>query len=515
MSTREAVAGLLIVRLGNNLPPAVTASAAADDVARLLDAHPVGGLILFNGRWPETRDALVRLQGRSDRGLLVTTDMERGLGQQVAGATLYPHSAAWARAAEPDAVRVFAAQASREALACGIHVTYSPVADVDRHPSNPIIGARAFGSDPARAAALTAAFVAGVHDAGQLATAKHFPGHGGTADDSHATLPVVSDDRATLEATDFVPFRAAIEAGVDLVMTAHVRYPALDPSGRSATQSPAILRGLLRDEMGFDGVVVTDSLQMAGAQEAGVTEAEMAVRLLEAGVDAFVDAVDPAALIDGVAQAVDAGRLEAHYVFDALARIQRLRDRLARRFGPGVFRDPGAAYPLETVGLPEHAAVSAAAATAAAEWVQGRARDHGDGDGTLVVALRRSPLPTEPGRLPLADAVAGQLPAARYVELVPAQASADDWKALDTAVGQARRLVLFVVARPAAWHAFGLPEAARAWAAGALAAVPTTAVVLGDRRGVAGLENADGVVVTYSDVPSSQRAGLSLALGIT
>lgn len=511
MTLRDAVAGLLVVRLGNNLPPAVTASEAADDVARLLDRHPVGGLILFNGRWPETRDALVRLQSHSDRGLLVTTDMERGLGQQVAGATLYPHSAAWAQLGDADAVRTFAAQASREALACGIHVTYSPVADVDRNPANPIIGARAFGADPAEAARLTAAFVAGVHDAGQFATAKHFPGHGATAGDSHAELPTVDDDRATLEATDFVPFRAAFDAGADLVMTAHVVYPALDT--RPATQSAPILRALLRGDMGFDGVVVTDSLQMAGAKESGVTEGEMAVRLLHAGVDLFVDAVDPEGIIEGVARAVEEGRLEMATVEASLARVQRLRDRMTARFGAGVFRDPSLAYAPETVAHPDHAAHAEDAARRAAAWARGEAPDLGDGEGVLVVALRRPALPAEPGRLLLAAAVEAALPRATYAEHVPGRIAADEQAVLDAQVAAARHVALFVVARPAAWHAFGLPDAERAWAQRIVAERDATLVVLGDRRGLAGFDAAPRAVVAYSDVPASQRAALALVTG--
>ncbi|HEX8297873.1 MAG TPA: glycoside hydrolase family 3 N-terminal domain-containing protein, partial [Rubricoccaceae bacterium] len=351
MTPTEKAAGLLIVRLGNNLPPARTADEQADSVARLLGEHPVGGLILFNGRWPETRETLMRLQAHSDAGLLVTTDMERGFGQQAPGATVYPHAGAFARLPDPDAeaaVREMAAQSSREALAAGVHVTYSPVADVDRNPANPIIGARAYGPNPERAARLVAAFVAGVHDAGQIATAKHFPGHGGTSEDSHATTPTVTDSREVLEATDLVPFRAAVAAGVDAVMTAHIAVPALDPSGLIATRSAPILRGLLRDELGFNGVVVTDSLQMAGAKEADRTEADLAADLLAAGVDLFVDAVDPAALIIGLGRAVEDGQLDEALLDAALARVQRLRARLTARFGAGLFRDPGLAYGPET-----------------------------------------------------------------------------------------------------------------------------------------------------------------------
>ena len=512
-SLREAVAGLLIVRLGNNLPPARTATEDADSVARLLDRFPIGGLILFNGQWPATREALIRLQQHSDAGLLVTTDMERGLGQQVAGATVYPHSAAFARVGDVDAVRRFAAQASREALACGIHVTYSPVADVDRNPDNPIIGARAFGPDPDVVAAMTAAFVEGVHEAGQLATAKHFPGHGATVGDSHAEIPSVDDPLEVLEATDFVPFRAAFASGVDLVMTAHVRYPALDPSGAIATASAPILRGLLRERMGFDGVVVSDSLQMAGAHEDGVTEGQRAAHLLTAGVDLFVDAVDPTALIEGVARAVEDGSLEMGLVETALARTQRLRDRLTSRFGAGVFRDPSLTYAPDIVASAEHRAEAERIARQAAEWSRGAPDRHGRGTGTLVVAMRKPALPSETGPLPLAAAVRDRLPEASYAEWTIGAATHDDVAELDRLAAGADRVVLFVVARPAAWHAFGLPERERAWADRWTATRPTTLVVLGDARGLAGFEGVERAVVAYSDVPASQRAGLDLALG--
>jgi beta-glucosidase-like glycosyl hydrolase len=515
LTPREKAAGLLIVRLGNNLPPARTADQDAASVAEMLDRHPIGGLILFNGRWPETRAALVDLQARSDRGLLVCTDMERGFGQQVYGGTVYPHSAAFARLDDADLVRTFAAQSSREALACGIHVTFSPVADVDRNPRNPIIGARAFGGDPARAARLTAAFIEGVHDAGQFATAKHFPGHGGTADDSHATTPVVEDDRATLDATDLVPFRAAIGAGVDLVMTAHIAVPALDRTGTIATCSAPILRGLLRDELGFDGVVVTDSLQMAGAMQAGRSEADLAVELLQAGVDLFVDAVDPEALIEGLGRAVEDGRLDEALLDEAFRRTQRLREQLMARFGPTVFRDPSAAYPPETVRRPEHAALATRAARAALEVARGPLPDLGDGTGTLVLLIKRPPLPNEPPVMPLGEAVAALLPGAVYRELEPTHEGQDDvFERIHLEAMDAERLVIAMVARPAAWHAFGLAARERRFAQRLMEARPTTLAVLGDTRGLAGYDACGSAVVAYSDVGASQWAVVETLAGI-
>ena len=495
LSIEDKVAGLLVVRLGNNLPPAVTASEQEGEVAALLDRYAIGGVIVFNGQWPATRDTLARLQARSERGLIVTTDMERGLGQQVTGGTLYPHAAAFGRLAETEGVasaeatvREMARQASLEALACGIHVTYSPVVDVDRNPDNPIIGARAFSDDPETVGRLAAAFVEGVHGAGQLATAKHFPGHGGTVGDSHSELPVMDDDRATLEATDLVPFRAAIDAGVDLVMTSHVVYPALDPD-RPATRSPAILRGLLRDELGFEGVVVTDSLQMAGAKVAGQGEADLAAEMIEAGVDVFLDAVDPAALIEGLAAAVREGRLDEGLVDQALARIERLREALRARFGADAFRQPDGApaAPVgpEVVRADEHVDLSVRVAHDALHVARGPLPDLGDGTGTLVVLVKPAPRPNEPVTMPMGEAVARLLPGAVYRELEPTHEDQDDaFDEIRLVARDARELVIATIARPAAWSTFGLAARERRFATRLMEAHPTTLVVLGDRRGL-------------------------------
>ena len=502
----EKAAGLLVVRLGNNLPPAVTATEAEEEVAALLDRHPIGGLILFNGRWPETRDTLGRLQERSERGLIVTTDMERGFGQQVRGGTVYPHSAAFARVGDPDLVREFARQSSLEALAGGVHVTYSPVADVDRNENNPIIGARAFGEDPEGAAAMVAAFVRGVHDAGQFATAKHFPGHGGTEGDSHAELPTLDDSRETLEQTDFVPFRAAIDAGVDLMMTSHVVYPALDPDA-PATRSKKILRGLLRDEMGFEGVVVTDSLQMAGAKVEGKTEGETAAELLEAGVDLFVDAVDPEVVIAGLAAAVREGRLDEALLDQALARVERLRERLRSRFGDDVFRTPP--VPADVIADDEHRRLAAKVAREAVEEARGPLPDLGDGTGTLVVLVKPAPRPYEPETMPMGDAVAELLPGAVYRELEPTHEGQDEpFDEIRVLAKDAERVVLATIARPAAWSTFGLDARERRFAQRLMEKHPTTLVVLGDDRGLRGYDACEAALVTYSDVAASQRAAV-------
>lgn len=508
LTLREKAAGLVVARLGSNMLPPRTAEDDAAAVAALLDRHPVGGLVLFNGRWPGTRGTLRDLQARSARGLLVMSDMERGLGQQVAGATVFPHLMAFGAlgGGAADAVRDFARMGGVEALACGVHVAFAPVADVNRNPRNPIIATRAFGAETATVEALVRAYVEGAHEAGLLTTAKHFPGHGNTHEDSHAVLPAVDDAEDETRALDLPPFRAAIAAGTDLVMTAHVAYAGLDPE-RPATRSPRILRGLLRDELGFDGVVVTDSLHMGGIREEGKTEAALAVALLDAGVDLLLDLRDPEAVIEGLARAVEDGALEERIMDDALARVERLREKLRGRFGAEVFRDPALAYPPDAVGSPEPRALADRVARGAVHRVDGQLPDLGDGAGTLVVLVKPAPKPNEPEWLPLRDAVLERFPRAQYRELEPVAENEDaPFDALLVEAREAERLVVAVIVQPAAWHAFGLAARERRFVQTLVAMKPTVLAALGSPRGLEGYEGAVARLCLYSDVPASQHA---------
>jgi beta-glucosidase-like glycosyl hydrolase len=284
----------------------------------------VGGFCLFGGTQDAVRALTAMLRAESAHRLLIASDLERGAGQQFGGATALPPPAALGALDDLDVTRRAAALTAREALALGVNWIYAPVADVDVEPRNPIIGTRAFGADPAAVARHVAAWIEGCRTAGALSCAKHFPGHGRTVEDSHATLPVVLADATALEATDLVPFRAAIEAGTDSVMTAHVAFPALDPSARPATRSAAILQGLLRGRLGFEGLVATDALIMEGALEGG--EARATVEAVAAGCDAALYPRD----LRAVARALDAaaGRaLTVARIDEALARLDAAAER--------------------------------------------------------------------------------------------------------------------------------------------------------------------------------------------
>ena len=313
--------------------------AAAIDAAL---AAGVGGFIVFGLRGAAAADVTTltaELGLRAGRPLIIASDLERGAGQQVQGLTEFPPPLALASLGDPAVVRWAAAVTAREARSVGINWVLAPVADLDVLPENPIIQTRAFGPGAAEVAKAVAEWVAGCQDAGAPACAKHYPGHGRTKTDSHEGLPIVSADRAALEHEDAAPFEAAIAAGVAAIMTAHVAYPALDPTGRPATFSSAILNHLRRD-LGFDGVVVTDALIMEGAL-AGHGEGEAAVQALAAGCDVLLYPNDVQAVKAALMRALAAGELGEVRAAEAEARASRLLARATlpvQEVAPGPFR---------------------------------------------------------------------------------------------------------------------------------------------------------------------------------
>jgi len=278
----------------------------------------VGGFALFGGEVEEVAKLTSELRERSKIPLLIGSDLERGAGQQFQGATGLPPLAAIGFLDDVETVRRAATISAREARAVGVNWIYAPVADVDLEPDNPIIGTRSFGGDVAQVSRNVAAWIEACQSEGVLACAKHFPGHGRTTSDSHAMLPTVTLDAEQLRATDLAPFRSAIAAGVAAVMSAHISFPALDPSGAPATLSRRILGDILRDELGFDGLVVTDAMIMEGVLGEG--EAKAAVRALSAGCDLLLYPTDLGAVADAVQGALDKGELDA-------ARIRASADR--------------------------------------------------------------------------------------------------------------------------------------------------------------------------------------------
>ena len=294
------------------------------ELQALLEAG-VGGVILLGGSAAELALRTGQLQHwAGGRPLLLCADVEEGVGQRFEGASWLVPPLALGRLHRHSPERAlqlaerYGRCTGREARAVGLNWVLAPVCDVNNNPANPVINVRAWGEDPATAGALAAAFTRGLQAEGVLGCAKHFPGHGDTDSDSHLELPVLPHSRSRLEAVELPPFRDAIAAGVAAVMTAHLGLPALDPD-RPATLSPAVLSGLLRQELGFAGLVVTDALVMeaiAGRYGAG----EAAVLALEAGADLLLMPADARAAIGAITTAVAEGRLEHERLEASVAR---------------------------------------------------------------------------------------------------------------------------------------------------------------------------------------------------
>ncbi|MFJ1952382.1 glycoside hydrolase family 3 protein [Streptomyces microflavus] len=312
--------------------------------AELVATYHVGGIIYFtwahNTRDPHQIAALsngiqrAAQAGRSRIPLLISTDQEHGIVCRVGEpATLLPGAMALGAGGSRSDTRRAAWIAGAELAAVGINQNYAPDADVNVNPANPVIGVRSFGSDPESVAELVAAQVKGYQGAGVAATAKHFPGHGDTSTDSHTGLPVIGHTREQWEKLDAPPFRAAIRARIDSVMTAHIVVPALDPSEDPATLSRPILTGILREELGYDGVVVTDSLGMEGVRTK-YGDDRVPVLALLAGVDQLLNPPNLSVAWNAVLEAVRGGEISEARIDASILRILRLKTKL------GLFRDP-------------------------------------------------------------------------------------------------------------------------------------------------------------------------------
>ncbi|WP_346533328.1 glycoside hydrolase family 3 protein [Micromonospora sp. DPT] len=333
--------------------------------AEIIDRFHLGGVCYFS--WSHNLDSPRQIAGLSNglqraalgdgsKGrvpLLISTDQEQGTVLRMpAPAAQFPGAMALGAGRSPQDARTSAEITGRELRAVGIHQPYAPIADVNVNAGNPVIGVRSFGADPTLVADLTAAQVAGFQDgAGVTAVAKHFPGHGDTATDSHTGLPVINHSRAEWDRIDAPPFRRAISAGVESIMTAHIVVPALDPSGDPATLSPTILTGVLRGELGFRGVIVTDALNMAGVRQKYGDE-RVPVLAIKAGADQLLMPPNLALARDAVLLAVATGELTERRIDESVRRILGMKYRQGLAGSPLVDVEEA----VRTVGAPGHLA---------------------------------------------------------------------------------------------------------------------------------------------------------------
>jgi beta-N-acetylhexosaminidase len=337
MTARDEVAQLVFIAFHGESPN--TRSREYRKFVRLIHETKIGGLVLnnvSNGRTIQKAQPyqvaafLNKMQRLASVPLMVGGDFERGASMRLEGTTVFPHAMAFGAAGDPSLTRYEGEVTAREARAVGVQWLYYPVADVNNNPDNPIINIRSFGENPNDVAAHVRAFIEGAHADKKnytLATAKHFPGHGDTAVDTHVNLATIPADIEHLERVELVPFKAAIAAGVDAIMTAHIAVPALAPPDMPATLSPAILTGLLRKQLGFKGIVVTDALEMGGIAK-GFGAGEASVLALEAGADTLLMPSDPDAAIRAVLAAEQSGRITRQRVQESVVKILAAKEKV-------------------------------------------------------------------------------------------------------------------------------------------------------------------------------------------
>jgi len=372
LTVDEKIGQLLMSSFESSFMP--TDSDAFDRLQSLVTKTHVGGFLVFGASEPvppvllnstyggtilgqphAAAATLNRLQALARVPLLTSADFEFGVGMRIAGGTQFPRAMAFGAAGDPALAEQAGRIVAEESRAIGVHVDFAPVADVNNNPRNPVINTRSFGEDPERVGAMAAAFVRGVHAGGALATLKHFPGHGDTAVDTHLGLASIPHDRARLDAVELAPFRTAIAAGADAIMIAHVALPTLDPSGRPATMSAPLVSGLLRRDVGFDGLVITDSMSMAAiARMASAGEA--AVRAVEAGADIVLHSPDDIAAAAALKEAVGSGRIPIARIDASVERLLTAKARLGLHLSREVKLDDVAAH----VGGRQHTAVARA-----------------------------------------------------------------------------------------------------------------------------------------------------------
>src|SRR5580765_7037547 len=321
---------------------------------QVVDNH-VGGIILFRGPVYESVMIVNRMQELAKYPLLISADLEAGAGMRFDDTVNFPWNMAIAATGNPDYARRAGVLTGREARAMGIQQIYAPVSDVNNNAANPVINVRSYGEDPIEVSRYVSAFVEGAQHAGVIATAKHFPGHGDTATDSHRGLPEIDVTRDRLNSIELVPFRAAVDAGVGAVMTGHIGLPLIDSTvitplpkdvklkamdttdeaeivstkGTMPTTLSPIMNGMLRNDLHFDGLIVTDAMSMSGLT-LYFTQEEASVRALEAGADLLLKPADPDASLRGVREAVKKGRLTEQRI------DQSARKLLAAKFDLGL-----------------------------------------------------------------------------------------------------------------------------------------------------------------------------------
>jgi len=545
MSPEEKVGQLLMIFVKaqpmNQSDPAwveLRDSIRRHHIGGLVMTVPASGPVLYRTQPNVAAELLNRLQRSSPQPLIIAADFERGVAMRLNGVTVFPHAMAFGAAGKSEDAEAFGRITAQEARAIGVQWNFFPDADVNSNPANPIINTRAFGGDPQQVSDLVAAYIRGAHEGGMLTTAKHFPGHGDTATDSHLGVAAVVGSRERLDAVELPPFRRAIEAGVDAIMVAHVTVPALDPEPHHiATTSSAVVTGLLRNQMGFKGIIVTDALGMGGLTHLyGKGIGRAAVDAFKAGSDVLIVPPDIDGSYRAMVHAVRSGEISRERLDQSVRKILELKaslglhkarlvdlDQISRQVAqPGnleagqrvaddaitLVRDNAQVLPLKAAGTPKLVPAYQPVAR-----LQGR----------LVAVIFSDDLRTDSGHM-LETQILARVPDARIL-YVDARSAADMKTAVLDAVNAAEHVIAAVYVIPTAGKAvagFGGPKNTVAMddATGALlkeilekAAPRTVVLAMGNPYVVQSFPEIENYLCAFSNMSVSETAAVKAIFG--
>ena len=507
LSTRDKIAQLVV--------PWIPGSYAAfddDAFTRMqdwVDSLHIGGLLVSVGSPLDVAAKLNRLQERSQLPLLVTSDLEAGTAIRLNGGTPFPPNMGIGAAGSDSNAYELGRITALEGRAVGIHLAFAPVADVNNNPANPIINTRSFGEDPVAVGRLVAAEIRGLQEHGMLSGAKHFPGHGDTGTDSHIALPVSNVDWRRLDSVELVPFRSAIAAGVTSIMSAHIALPGVDGGLlRPGTVAPNILTGILRDSLGFKGLVVTDALNMGGV--ANLYGAEAGVRAFVAGADILLQPADPRIAINTMVAAVARGEISKERLDRSVRRVLEIKRQL------GLFQKR--IVPLDSIS----SIVGKAEFQAEAREMASRSIVMVKDVGGIVHGLKRArPALSlisygDEDTRSLGNTMAGELRSRGYsisvFKLWPASGPAS-YDSAAAVIGRSSVTLFAAVDRPVPWRGtVGLPDAMMKLMDSTAGARPTILVSLGNPYLISSLPNIGSYLIGWrANAVTEQAVARALA----
>ncbi len=321
-SLKEKIAQMIMVRIRGDYYN--NTHWYKNTLKKWLSEDAVGGVITFGGSIHGSYYNIQKLQEWARYPVLVAADYERGLGQWMNGATLFPSNMALAATKDSKLAYEQGRITALEAKALGVQVTFSPVMDINNNPENPIINFRSYSDDPKLVSKFGSAFIRGAQNNGLIACAKHFPGHGNTNTDSHTRLPTIDGKRAELDTMELYPFRESLNTKIEMIMVGHIALTGLDKSGMPASHSYRVTSELLRDELGFDGIIITDGMEMGGLTESSWA-GESAIRAVEAGADILLLPIDVDQTINSLLKSVESGRLSEDRIDQSVRRIWNMK----------------------------------------------------------------------------------------------------------------------------------------------------------------------------------------------